>query len=169
MALTFVCLIVIMSLFFVWYFTSSYVKLELVLSLHETNFNANSGLDDFRSEIHWWFIDSNPNINIHRLGTVSPDSGKQANILSIESLKNWGIDFDKLGIDFNKNNVIITFSREIKEMKFKRADTFPFQSTSTVKTIMSKNFNPHSIYIYVIPKYDIREDLRAFTETTIEK
>ena len=151
-----------------WYFRPSYVKLELVACLQSPSIDVNEGKEDFRSELHWWFIDSYFDLETILFdGHVSPYSNAQIN--NLKKLKNWGIDFDELGIDFDENNVILAFSREIKKMKFKRAYWFPYHTIGTVRTVMSKNFAPNTIYVYRIPKYDVREDERAFSETFLEK
>ena len=46
---------------------------------------------------------------------------------------------------------------------------FPYKVNSTVKTIMSKEFEPNTISVYKIPKYEVREDLRAYAETSVEQ
>lgn len=155
-------------LFLLWYFRPRYVKLELLATIQNDRINVNSDAKDFRSEMHWWFIDSYDDLDTKLSEAyVSPDINRLIN--NSENLELWGINFDELGIDFNNNNVILAFSREIKEMKFKRAETFPYQSISTIKTIMAKKVEPNTIYIYMIPKYDVSEDLRAYTETSLEK
>ena len=152
------------------YFKPSYVDLQLINSVKNLDFKINENKTDFHSELHWWFLDSKPNSNyIPQPDKISPDSKSEFTAGFIENLLKWGIDFDELGIDFEKNNVILSFSREIKEMKFNRANEFPYHKIQTVKTKMSKNFELNTIYVYLIPKYDVREDLRAYTETYLEK
>lgn len=151
------------------YFKPRYVELELVKSIHNSEISVNDGKNDFSSELHWWFIKNNPILeNSVKLGTVSPDLSNHLIIFVKENLKDWGIDFDEMGIDFDKNNIIIAFSREIKEMKFKRADWFPYHTVSAVKTIMSKRYNHNTIYVYKILKFDVCEDFRVYTDTTEE-
>lgn len=161
--------IMLLVSFGTWYFWPRYVKLELVGTIQNQNIKVNEGGTEFLTELHWWFIESYPGSENHpKMGTLSPDSNRKQIGFNSESLENWGINFNALGIDFNKNNVIMSFSREIKELKFKRSDSFPYQVVSTVKTVMSKEFHPNTIYVYIIPKYEVREDLRAYTETSVE-
>lgn len=161
--------LIIFILFIIWYFRPQYVKMELITSISNSNININNEKSNFNSEFHWWFIDTKKNISLTASEqTMSPDMSKELVDSYPENLLNWGIDFNKLNIDSESNNVILAFSREIKEMKFKRADKFPYNTISTVKTVMSKEFNVNTIYIYKIPKYNVREDLRAYTETYIE-
>ena len=147
-ALIIILFIIMMSLY---YFRPQYVDLQLLTFKKDPIININDGKTDFNSELHWWFIDSIP-IDFNEI-----------------YLQKWGLNFDELGIDFDKNNIILSFSREIKEMKFNRAYWFPYHKIQTVKTKMSKNFEPNTIYVYIIPKYDVREDMRAYTETYLEK
>jgi len=158
--------LVVMLLFL--YLRPRYVKLELVASIQNSNIHVNEDKTDFHSELHWWFIDTYPDLNREgMISHVSPEPDML--ITNVESLSEWGIDFEQVGINFDDSNVILAFSREIKEMKFNRGDDFPFESISTVKTQMSKEFEPNTIYVYKIPKYEVREDLRAYTETFVEK
>jgi hypothetical protein len=169
MIIGFVILLIVLIIPLVIYFKPKYVELELVMSLHDSKFNLNDESNNFNSELHWWFIDSYSSMDLHKLSNIAPNSGGLAHNLNLENLKYWGVDFNTLGIDFNKNNIIISFSRKIEVMKFKRAEWFPYKRLSLVKTIMSKKMEPHAIYIYVIPKYEVGEDVRAYTETTVEK
>ena len=163
-----ILIILIVLLVSLVYFWPRYVKLDLITTINNERITVNEENKDFNSELHWWFINSYVDSGSDISETyISPKSDLL--ITNAENLKNWGVDFDELGIDFANSNVILAFSREIKEMKFKRADWFPFHSISTVKTIMSKEFEPNTIFVYKIPKYDVREDLRAYTETTVEK
>jgi len=160
--------VVLIVLLLFWYFRPRYVKLELVTSIQSSNISVNDDKTDFRLELHWWFIDAYPDLNVKgMISHVSPEPDML--ITNVESLNEWGVDFNKLGINFDESNVILAFSREIKEMKFNRGDVFPYKAISTVKTIMSKEFEPNTIYVYKIPKYEVREDLRAYTETSVEK
>jgi len=153
-----------------YYFKPHYVDLQLLTFRQDPSININDDKTDFNSELHWWFLDAYPDSNyIPQPDRLSPDSKVEFTDGFINNLKIWGIDFDELGIDFDKNNVILSFSRKITEMKFNRTDSFPYKVISTVKTKMSKNFEPNTIYVYLIPKYDIREDVRAYTETYLEK
>lgn len=161
-------IVVLITLLLLWYFRPRYVKLELVTSIQGSNISVNADKTDFRSELHWWFIDEYPDLNIKgMISHVSPEP--KILITNIENLREWGVDFDNLGINFDENNVILAFSREIKEMKFNRQDWFPYKSISTVKTIMSKEFEPNTIYVYKIPKYEVCENLKAYTETSVEQ
>jgi hypothetical protein len=99
---------------------------------------------------------------------MSPGSNHELINLYPENLLSWGIDFDELGIDFSKNNVIIAFSREIKEMRFQRRSDFPYPLTPGVKTVMSKEFKANTVYVYKIPKYDVGENLIYRTNTFME-
>lgn len=158
---------IILLTYLIWYFRPQYVRLELVDKITNSSIDINIGKEGHNSEFHWWFIDSNELRASEQ--TMAPDFNSELVNSYPENLLTWGIDFDALGIDFNENNVILAFSREIKEMKFKKADNFPYQVVSTVRTLMSKDFEASTIYVYKISKYNVREDLRAYTETTVEK
>lgn len=53
-------------------------------------------------------------------------------------------------VDFSKYNIIISFAREIKTMKYIR--TFPFQKDNRVVTTVSKDVSPNKLFIYKIDK-----------------
>lgn len=167
-------LIIVVVIFLIFivvcFFYPRYVKLELVNSIQNKDIVINEDCKDFNLEVHWCVIKSSPDSDyIFGFGEVAPDLRSQIVLANIEYFKDWGIDFDELGVDFERNNVVLAFSREITEMKFKRSDKFPYYTIPTVKTMMSKKFNANTIYVYKIPKYDIREEFKAYTETYVEK
>ncbi|MCL2351651.1 MAG: hypothetical protein FWC55_03860 [Firmicutes bacterium] len=171
-----VSVLIIFALFLTWYFWPRYVQLELVACLQNQNIDVNDNREDFRSEFHWCFYNSNPDLNPdsnkNSLINVSPagcTSFDYTLLTNSDTLRNWGVNFDELGINFDKNNAVISFSRQINEMQFNRADWFPYRMVHTVKTIMSKKFDANAIYVYKILKYDVREDMRAYSETSVEK
>lgn len=92
-------------------------------------------------KLYWLFFDS-PN---NKYFMSANDS----------ELKSWGVDFEGLSIDFNSNNVILSFGRKIVAMEFEKYPEFPYRNRSFVHTIMSKNCKKNMIYVYLIPKYDV--------------
>lgn len=163
-----IIIIAIVAIAAVCIFKPIYVKLELVANIQNKNIDVNEATTDFRSEIHWWFIDAYPDSDyMFRMGHISPAIGDVYHPYS--DLKKWGIDFDELGIDFKENNVVLSFSREIVKMKFNRQDWFPYRHNSTVKTVMSKNYMQNTIYIYKIPKYEISLHPEAFSDAIVER
>lgn len=163
-----IVVVIMIILISIYNYRAKYVELELVTSIKNENIDVNSGENEFLREVHWWFINPTSE-NLYHLGQVAPDLESQRIVSNPDNLKNWGIDFVELGIDIKKYNVILSFSREIKEMKFNRSNEFPFKPIFTVKTVMSKKTQPNTIYIYKIPKYIVRENLKTYTDTKVEK
>lgn len=52
--------------------------------------------------------------------------------------------------DFSKYNIILSFGREIRQMKYSRI--YPFEKDNRVVTIVSKEFFPNKLFIYSISK-----------------
>lgn len=65
-----------------------------------------------------------------------------------KELENYNINIDI--VDFSKYNIIISFAREIKAMKYKK--TFPFEKDNRVITTVSKDVIPNKLFIYKIDK-----------------
>lgn len=151
---------------FIWYFRPQYVKLNLLAQISESKIDVNANATNFDLESHWCFVSD---IGVYKNFDINDDAIAVEAYPTVENLQKWGIDFDELGINFNDNNVILSYCREIKEMEFIRANWFPYQITQKVRTIMSNTFIPDTIYIYVIPKYDIGVDLKARTNTCLEQ
>lgn len=126
-----------------FYYKIIYVDLELVQFVNSKYISFNKNITEFDSELHWVCIDS------------TDDE-------FIEKFKFLGIDFKDLDIDFNKNNIVLSFSREIRYMKFRNKDfiniLFGDKYKYPVTTKMSKDYTSNNIYIYKIPKYYIAED-----------
>ncbi len=59
-------------------------------------------------------------------------------------------DLDKEIFDFSKYNIVLSFGRKIRQMKYTRI--FPFEKSNRVVTIVSKEFIPNKLYIYSISK-----------------
>ena len=125
------------------YLRKLYVDLELIAVVKNENISINNENKCFDSEWHWICIDSNDRF------------------IKKEDLESWGIDLESLGIDFYKNNVVLAFSREIKQMKFRKKDLFRYRSGYPVMTVMSKEFESNTIYVYKIPKYYVVDDVKA--------
>lgn len=58
---------------------------------------------------------------------------------------------DRNIVDFSKYNLIISFAREIRTMRYKR--TFPFEKNDRVVTIVSKDANPNKLFVYQIDNH----------------
>lgn len=137
----FIILIIFLSIKF--YYKTIYVNLELVKFVNIQGISFNKNVKEFDSELHWICIDS-------------------TDYEFMDKIKFMGIDFRDLDIDFNKNNIVLSFSRKIKYMKFRNKDFFNILFRNKYKypvtTKMSKDYKLNDIYIYKIPKYYIVED-----------
>ncbi|HOJ78288.1 MAG TPA: hypothetical protein PLZ08_11370 [Bacillota bacterium] len=71
-------------------------------------------------------------------------------------------NIDRNIVDFSKYNIIVSFTREIRTMRYER--TFPVEKNDRVITVVSKDVNPNKLFIYRIDKdQNVYLDLKSFT------
>jgi len=78
------------------------------------------------------------------------------------------INVDLKEVDFTKNNVIISVGSEINRIVFNKK-SLPFINSHFVTVHFSGNFDKNIVYIYLIKKVEVYEDLHYMNTSVIEK
>lgn len=63
-----------------------------------------------------------------------------------------GVDIDASELSFDGSSYIITFGRELKELKYKRLTYFPFTKTKYGIAYLGKEYHLNKMFVYRIPK-----------------
>ena len=78
-------------------------------------------------------------------------------------------DIDISDFSFNDSSYIITFGRELKELRYKRLTHFPFTKTRYGIAYLAKEYHSNKMFIYRLPKnIKIFYDFKAMEKDNVQ-